>query len=61
MILYSVLRQLIGRKSEMAEAPGRLGTNARIVEFVETGMKEYWKKWVIEERTSTPRKLQDDL
>lgn len=45
----------------MEEAPGNLGTNARMVEFVKDGIKEVMKKCITEAMTSCPRKSHDDL
>lgn len=56
-----MLRQDIGLKSLILEAPGNLGTNERIVEFVVAGRKFVAKKFLTAEATSTPIVSQEAL
>lgn len=54
IVLYVVLQQEIGLKSEMDEAPGLLGTRVRIVALVAVGKKAVIKNLWIAEVVSEP-------
>lgn len=49
-----MLRQAIGLKSVIFEAPGNLGTKVRIVAFAVAGRKHVAKKFFVDATTSAP-------
>lgn len=61
MVLYMVEQQEIWRYSDIAEAPGCLGTRERMVELATTSKKPIVKKVPIEDKTSRPMIDQEAL